>query len=389
MKDQHESARTLIFSQRNSSLVKPFRCAHFEFEDVIASIDQVEMLAPRIDSSNQKYLLAKRLAYHTPLKLHPGIEQITLESDYDLFFAILGDPTDMLRVNAIQNWRSRCKKAICLIDEMWVREIPHYRRFVNMLREFDVVCLYYSQSVEPLNKVIGPRSMYVAPAVDAIRFSPFPDQPDRVVDFYSIGRRSAKTHQSLVDWASRDTLYYVYDTTSADRVLDQAQHRELYANTLKRSRYFIVNPALIDRPDVRGSQIEIGYRYFDGIAAGAINVGMRAENDVFAGLFDWQNSILDLPYDSAGFEKVVAELEKDPAAVEQIRRTNVRQALLRHDWVYRWETILESVGLKPLPQIENRKSRLRDLAELTKMKAPLQMPKSREAVMLRSPGAGR
>jgi hypothetical protein len=43
---------------------------------------------------------------------------------------------------------------------------------------------------------------------------------------------------------------------------------------------------------------------------------------------------------------------------------NVVQALARYDWVYRWEKILESVGLGPMPELLQRKERLAKLAEL-------------------------
>jgi hypothetical protein len=38
--------------------------------------------------------------------------------------------------------------------------------------------------------------------------------------------------------------------------------------------------------------------------------------------------------------------------------------LMRHDWVYRWETILKAVGLEPLQGALTRKDRLRKIAEV-------------------------
>ena len=122
------------------------------------------------------------------------------------------------------------------------------------------------------------------------------------------------------------------------------------------------------RPDIRGDQIEIGYRYFDGVAAGAINVGERPNNEVFAQLFDWPDPMIDFPYNSPDFDKVIGALEKDPEKIERMRRTNVRQALLRHDWVYRWEMILKALDLEPLPHIVERKARLNSLADLVVQK---------------------
>jgi hypothetical protein len=364
MEQEIPKPRILLFSQRNAARTLPFRCAHFEFEDVIAEVDSAQMLAPRFDQSTRRHHYAKQLAYHTPLALNPGIERKNFADTYELFVAVCGDPTDMLRINAIGNWRERCKKAVIVIDELWITQMKAYGNYLRMLKQFDLVCLYYSQSPGPLNERIGPRSMYLPPAVDAIRFCPYPDPPARVVDVYSIGRRSAATHQALLKLAANRGLYYMYDSTSADQVLNPTDHRELYANTLKRSRYFIVNPGLIDRPDIRGDQIEIGYRYFDGVAAGAINVGERPNNEVFPKLFDWPDPMIDFPYNSADFDKMISRVENDPEKEDQMRRTNVRQALLRHDWVYRWETILKAAGLEPLQQMVGRKTRLRNLADL-------------------------
>lgn len=362
MDDKVESSRTLIFSQRNLSKVQPFRCAHFEFEDVISAIDRAEILAPAIDSSNPNYLLAKRLGYHTPLKLHPGIKKTRLRSDYDLFFAILGNPTDLLRVNALHDWRGHCKKSICLIDEVWVREIRGHRRYLRMLEEFDLVVLYYSQSVKPINQLIGNKCVFLPPGVDTIRFCPYPKPLQRAVDVYSIGRRSAVTHKAFLNMAATDGILYLYDSTSVDQVLNSLEHRALFANIAKRSRYFIVNPGLIDRPDIRGTQIEIGNRYFEAAASGSILLGERPTNGEFDNLFDWPDSLIDLPYNSLDAERIVKELDRQPERQNRIRKMNAKQCLLRHDWVYRWEAILKLVRVAPLPQLEARKKQLRDRA---------------------------
>jgi len=38
------------------------------------------------------------------------------------------------------------------------------------------------------------------------------------------------------------------------------------------------------------------------------------------------------------------------------------QALMNHDWGYRWESLLQTVGLEPLPALLERKQRLASLA---------------------------
>jgi hypothetical protein len=355
--------RTVIFSQRNLKKILPFRCAHFEFEDVIGQVDNAVVIAPPIDPSTRRQAITKALAYHTPFKLNPGVEAVTLPAEFELFFAVCGSPTDLLRIHALGDWRSRCRKAICLIDEAWAREVPNYRNYLLMLKQFDLVVLYYSQSVRPINEIIGEeKCIFLPPGVDTIRFCPFPHPPSRSVDIYSVGRRSAVTHKAFCSMAADHQMFYLHDSTSADQVLHPIEHRILFANLAKRSRYFIVNPGLIDRPEVRGNQIEIGNRYFEGAAAGSILLGERPQNGEFERFFDWPDAMIDLPYNSPNAEEIVRELDQQPERLSKVRQVNIRQSLLRHDWAYRWEAILKTVGLDPLPRLNARKEQLRHLA---------------------------
>jgi len=357
-------ARTLVFSQRNLSSIQPFRCAHFEFEDVIAEIDDVEFLAPSFDPNTGRQRFTKQLAYHTPLQLNPGIKRVEPDRQYELFFAVCGNPTDILRISSAVDWKKSCKKSVCLIDEMWAKDIPNYRNFLQAIAKFDLVVLYYSQSVAPANRIMGQeKCVFLPPGVDALRFCPYPDLPGRSIHVYSVGRRSAVTHKSFLRMAENDGTLYLHDTTSADRVLDPIEHRVLVAKIAKRSLYYIVNPGLIDRPDVRGDQIEIGNRYFEGAAAGNILLGERPRNGEFEKFFDWPDSLIDLPYNSPDADQVIRQLDEQPERQEQIQRRNVQQSLLRHDWAYRWESILRLAGLDSRPQLADRKRSLQSLAD--------------------------
>src|ERR1041384_4437474 len=192
--------------------------------------------------------------------------------------------------------------------------------------------LYYSESVRAVNDVIGEKCRFLAPGVDALLFCPYPADLKRVVDIYSIGRRAQTTHEALLTLAKEKGRFYIHDSVSGTHAYNDKEHRLLFANTAKRSRYFIVNPALIDRQDVRGDQSEMGNRYFEGAAAGAIMIGERPTNKEFWKMFDWPDAVLDLPYGSTEIGKIMDEVESQPEWEDTIRRNNVAQALLRHDW---------------------------------------------------------
>jgi Glycosyl transferases group 1 len=358
--------RVLLFSLRNIFPKDLCRCPHYEFEDIICEIDYTVLLAPALYPYGTRSKLAMRLAYHAPIMLNPGIRRIRTRTNYDIFFTVcagLASPYDLLMVNAVNHLRDMCKTSVCLVDELWAHQMFKHRHFLRVLAKFDVVLLYYSQTVKPLSEYIGRRCVFLPPGIDAILFCPDPDPPKRVIDVYSMGRRSEITHQRLLRMTEESGLFYLHDSIAGTVAINSKEHRRLLANIAKRSRYFIVNPGKIDRPDERGNQIEASNRYYEGAASGAILLGERPQNEEFEKLFDWPDAVTQLPYGSRDIDAVIRDLDGDPERQDRIRRTSVAQMLTRHDWVYRWETVLKAVNLEPMQGVLSRKERLRKLAE--------------------------
>jgi hypothetical protein len=363
MAAQPGKPRVLIFSLRNIFGKALNRCPHYEFEDIICEIDSAELLAPTVDPSSRRASFATRLAYHAPVALNPGIPKPTASGKYDLLFTICGFPQDLIMFNAVSNLKDVCRTSVCLLDELWAKDIHKHRHFLPILAKFDVVLQYHSQTVKPLSELIGRRCVYLPPGVDAALFCPYPDPPRRVVDVYSMGRRSNVTHQKLLSMARESGLFYLHDTISGSQAINSKEHRAHVASVAKRSRYFLVNPGKFDEPRETGRQVEFGYRYFEGAASGAVMVGERPNNEVFPKLFDWPDAVIEVPHDSCDIDLVIRDLDRDPERQDGIRRTGVAQALMRHDWAYRWEAILDAAGLEPMPGMLERKDRLRRLAE--------------------------
>jgi glycosyl transferase family 1 len=359
-----QSPRVLVLSLRNIFGKALFRCPHFEFEDLICEVDSADLLAPKLDPSSRRPSFATRLAYHAPVLLNPGIQIESPTRQYEVLFTICGYPRDLIMFNAISNLRDVCKTSVCLLDELWLNEITKNRHFLRILAKFDVVMLYYSQTVKPLSEIIERRCVFLPPGVDAISFCPNPDPPERVVDVYSIGRRSEITHQRLLEMARESGLFYLHDSIGGSQAINSREHRALFASVAKRSKFFLVYPGKIDEPGQRGRQMEAGNRYFEGAAAGAIMVGEPPNNEVFKELFDWPDAVTHLPYDSRDIEGVIRSLDADPQRQDRIRRTGIVQALTRHDWVYRWEAILRTIGLEPTHGALERKDRLNKLAKV-------------------------
>src|SRR5258708_3948218 len=193
MDAQPDKPRVLVYSLRNVFGKALFRSGHYEFEDIICQIDSAELWAPEADPNNARSAFAMRLAYHAPMTLNPGIRTRPARAHYDLFFAVCGGlayPLDLLMLNAVSNVKDMCRTSVCLVDEVWVKQMSRHRHFLRVLEKFDLVMLYGSQTVKPLSQQIGRKCVFLPPGIDAISFFPYPSPPHRLIDVFSIGRRS-------------------------------------------------------------------------------------------------------------------------------------------------------------------------------------------------------
>jgi hypothetical protein len=141
---------------------------------------------------------------------------------------------------------------------------------------------------------------------------------------------------------------------------------------IKRSRFFLVNIASWHKGDRIGSQHVLGLRYFEGAAGGAVLVGDVPRNELFDEFFDWQDSVIPLPFDSAEIADVIAELDADPARLERISKTNMANSLRRHDHVYRWGQILAIAGLTETGAMVQRRNALEEAAASIERTIPRQ-----------------
>jgi len=356
--------RVLLFSQRNLYEPEVWRCPFNEFEKIVQKVDMVDLVAPKPTKwYQQRRNNAMRVGKYSSIALNPGIPKTKLEKDYDLFFAVCEKPSELLNIATVEKWKGRCKTSICWMTEFWIKEISLLKSSLRVLSEFDHVLLTFSQSIEPLRKKIGSQCSFLPSGADAILFAPTKEAQSRPIDIYSYGRRSEQVHKTLLKIAKETGIFYIYDTLSELRSFNLRQHRLLTANILKRSRYCIVNPGKFDVPGESGDQSEMGTRYFEGAAAGAIMIGEQPRNDEFEKRFCWPGAVIQLPDDAEGIEGIISDLDLQPDRIKQIRKNNLIHSFMHNDWIYRWEEVLKIAGLETTPAMEERKERLKEIAD--------------------------
>ena len=372
-----ESVQTkvLLLSQRRIADLVAY-CLAYEFEDTFAAVTGAE----RIDATDLSSLELSRRAYKLArfATRSPKVARwfapyprgkVFLERDFDLFFPVFSHTYELYSLAMIPNWRQRCRKAACFITEVWSNMLPEY--LVELLSEFDHVFLGFRHCVEDVARITGRPCTYLPLAVDAVRFAPESLHSLRPIDVCNIGRRSPVTHQALLEEADRLHGFYYYDTVAASgadlksrtfRVDDPREHRGMLATLLKHSSYYIANRSYVNSPEFTVGREEISARFYEGAAAGTVMIGEAPRTEEFRRQFDWPDAVIHVPFDSPDIGRILADLNGDPERLRSVRRNNVREAALRHDWLYRIRSVFDTLRLTPTPAMAARGERLQQIA---------------------------
>lgn len=347
-------------------------CSNYEFEDVICGIDDVDLFSLQPGKAyDARQWFVRRLIWKPGVRqltphLNPGLQTVTLEKDYDLFTYVCMNPADLIYLSAIKGWKDRCRKKICFMVEFYAGWLKEYDFHLSLLRDFDHVVLCFSGSVSAVQGAVGKPCHHVPLGADVFRFSPFPNPPERCIDVYSMGRRIESTHEALLKMAARRELFYIHDTIPGLLVQprNHRQHRDLVANCAKRSRFFVTYPAKVDVADETRGQSEVGARFFEGAATGAVLIGQAPTIPAFAKDFDWPDAVVDIGTTEESLVAALAKFKADPEHARVLGRKNAVEAMRRFDWSYRWKEMLRIVGLEPTPRLTQRAKQLNQLAAM-------------------------
>ncbi len=349
----------------------------YEFENCVAAMDQVDLLTYNgsPDRARQVYALTHQwVRSHTLAQwVTPSVGPVqSLEQDYDLFVVVLRNIFEVAALSSLKNWRDRSRQAVCILMEAWDK--PHWledrRSLFEWLKPFDHIFLGNENAVAAVQAVTGRPCSYLPLGVDALSFYPYgkghrPDGREaqaRPIKVSSLGRRSDITHRALLDWARSQNIFYYYDTAYNLHFVDHEEHRSMYANLLKRSQYFICNYSRINENHNQPRYQEIAARFYEGAAAGAVLIGMAPTTERFQEQFGWEDAVIPMAFDEPQIEQVLRRLDAEPERLAAIQHRNVIQSLRRHDWAYRWRSLLETLDMPPLAALLARLEKLNRMA---------------------------
>jgi hypothetical protein len=71
--------------------------------------------------------------------------------------------------------------------------------------------------------------------------------------------------------------------------------------------------------------------------------------EAYRELFGWPEAVIQICPNGSDFTAVLSDLDSDPERIAATSRRNAKEALLRHDRVYRRNEMFRVAGIEPSP----------------------------------------
>ena len=376
--DNAGRGRALLVANYNA-VRRPYNGVVFEFLQTIAAVENATIVAPEARRYAEALFadVAREYASVHNEMLSVLCQKIGLPSvartrrstpsgEFDICFYMCQFPRDLAEIERVSGWRERSAKACAFILETWPHTMPKFKADLRILDRFDHVFVLNSRSIEALRQYTSTPISFLPTGTDCLVCGPDLGQPpERCIDFLSLGRREKSTHRLLCDYADRNGRFYYYDAWASMTARDWSQARRMSAELIRRAKYYVAwDPASIIALKGKGHtpQTVLSTRFFEGAAGGAVLVGSRPAVADFDALFDWPDAVIDLPNEADALISALGELDADPARRAAISLTNRVQSMRRHDWVYRWAAVLETMGLARTAALDARIALLERMA---------------------------
>lgn len=324
-----------------------------ELEDLLVDCCQAQLLAPAAQSRSPFQLL-RILGWDRRAPM-------VLEGDrHERVLLVVGLWTQLLSVILeLPHWRREFGLVAGYVIDPWG---AWKRRPLVVPRQFDMLFVPDVRVAEQFHRVHRFPCRAVPLAADVLGFGC--NSLDRPLDVVAYGRQDPGYVQALEAAFNdpRSRRFFYHDTLAAARVTNFQSNRRLIWKLLHKSRCALAFDTLMAPGERAHDRSILPIRYYEAVAAGTALVGIHPDLPEMSEQFDWPDATIDLPGRAADAVPFLESLLEDQPRLHAIHRRNYAQARLRHDWRYRVQTMLETLGL-PLP--------LRLQQQLAQLRRPL------------------
>ena len=358
-------SRVLIASHYNATrFIYDTQC--YETVWGFAGCDDVDLLAPGPTSNSWQLRIdqaKRRIKSLTGMGTCYRIEPVEVKHDYELFVYVATVLPDVSEIARIRHWRRRAQKSACIVLKAYGRELRQFETSLRVLNAFDIVYSGTWTSLPFFQALVRPPVRYFACGVPALEMMPASIARERTIDVYAMGRRLPALHHQMLQAMRSGLINYVFDLfdSSVPFIKDFDGHSLCKAQFLKETKFFPnfgIRSFQSKELELAGDEDAITYRCYEGAAAGTVMFGSAPTSPDYSLLFDWDDAIIPAPVGECDYVEFLQSLETQAGRMNSIRRRNVSNSLLKHDFAYRFQSILTDLQIGPHEKLEERKQSL-------------------------------
>ncbi|MEM7341293.1 MAG: glycosyltransferase [Actinomycetota bacterium] len=348
---------------------QPAYTAFIEAEDVLAGCCDVDVF-PVVDGLFHPRIRVRRIGgrlmrrfgdsgLEFPSISGGGVAEHDLRDHYDLLVFVGFTVWDLPLLERLSELRKRAGHVVAWFPEAWLSAFDGNRVLHEPFSILDTLVVGMASAARRFDAELPIPVHYVPPTVDVRKFAAIDPFLPRPIDVLGIGRRIPQLHQALLDWSHKAKKLYVYDTTSGNRVGDTAAHRSNLGDTYRNTNIALSSYAKFDQPAVTRGDREIPGRVWEGLASGALMLGLTPSTELQREVIG-EPVVIDMPTTAGQAVELIDELQREDH--EASRRAHVQLALRGHDWSHRWSQIFAACGVSPGSRLEARIDQLEALA---------------------------
>jgi hypothetical protein len=306
-----------------------------ELADLLVHYFDGELLSPRRAPQHWSGRILRR----NPVRYQP------LDCDGgDVLIVVAHSPADLALIDAIPDCRRKFGRI-----HAWVTDSYFQAGFGQATARYDSITVTAHEDVAfPRDKFgIGVHPLYQG--ADCLTWAPR-QAATREIDLIGFGRTPPSYHAQFQAMFHGSGTPQLYLHSPLGNVTGSSVHLErgMLFKLLHRTRISLAFHLYVEPQGDRPRSMMVTSRWLESLLSGCIVAGKRPVSRMADEMLFWPGATVELADDPRQAGEEILDLLRRNDELEAQRRSNIRHALLHHDWRYRIRSLADLFGL-PVP----------------------------------------
>jgi hypothetical protein len=321
-----------------------------ELADLLVRYFDAELLSPHpAPKSWAGHLLRRRRARYLPLQCVGG----------DVLLVVAHSPADLDLIEAIPDCRRKFGRI-----HAWVTDSYFQAGFGQATALYDSITVTAHEDLAFPREKFGIEVHQLYQGADCLTWAPRREGL-REIDLMGFGRMPPSYHARFMQMFHAPESPHLYLHSPLGNVTGPSVRLErgMLFKLLHRTRVSLAFNLYVEPQGDRPRSMMVTSRWLESLLSGCIVAGKRPVSRMADDMLFWPGATVELSDDPrrAG-EEVLDLLSRDEGLAAQ-RRSNIRHALLHHDWRDRIRRMCQLFGLPVPAALDEDLGRVRALAE--------------------------